>query len=158
MRISKRAGWASVALSAALGLGAGATWVASAEPRTSDSGESRTQAAGSAPAPSAARTVDAWTTNQYGLTVGTPSEADRVAQNLPDLTPVHADNGRAGFIRSADYFVPDPKTPDEAAAQTRKLVNDKGQIKLPVYDEDGTTEVGSLIAAEVSQGDLDSLP
>ncbi|RYJ06838.1 MAG: hypothetical protein EON52_04310 [Actinomycetales bacterium] len=158
MRISKRAAWASVTVSAALGLGAGATWVASAEPPTAHSGTSRTRAAEPGPAPTAGRTVDAWTTNKYGLTVGTPSEADRVAEKIPDLTPVHADNGRAGYIRSADYFVPDPKTPGEAAAQTRNLLNDKGQIELTVYDEDGKTAVGSLIAAEVLQGDLDALP
>lgn len=87
-----------------------------------------------------------WPKNEYGLTVGQPTPADIEAQNLPDLKPYVTDGGEEGFLLTKDFYFPLAKTPEEAAAQTKALVNDKGEIIVKVYRADGETLIGTKVA------------
>lgn len=93
-----------------------------------------------------------WPKNEFGLTVGQPTEADRRSGNIPDLTPRTTVDGKAGFIHTSDAYGPDPKSPEEAAAQSRENVNAKGEIHYTVYGSDGKTVIGTDFAGTVSQG------
>lgn len=97
-----------------------------------------------------------WPKNEFGLTVGQPTEADRRSGNIPDLTPRTTVDGKAGFIHTSDAYGPDPKSPEEAAAQSRENVNAKGEIHYTVYGPDGKTVIGTDFAGTVSQGNDDN--
>ncbi|MBA4609098.1 hypothetical protein H1W00_11475 [Aeromicrobium sp. Marseille-Q0843] len=76
-----------------------------------------------------------------------------MAQNLPDLTPGETDEGEKGFIRASEIFLPDPKTPQEAAHQTASQLNDKGEWIETVYEADGKTPIGHSLIVTVTQGE-----
>lgn len=86
-------------------------------------------------------------TNQFGLTVGQPTVGDIDARHLPDLMPTTTSDGRPGFIRTNELYFPEPKTPEEAAAQTRKLENEQGEVWSTVYEADGKTVLGRHLVA-----------
>lgn len=66
------------------------------------------------------------------------------AYNIPDLTPVIADNGKEGFVHTDEVIFPPPKTPEEAAAQTRSRLNEDGDDVHTVYGPDGKTVLGTI--------------
>jgi len=141
MKIPKRRAGAAIACAAVLGLciSGGAVALAS---------ESRPPATDGSNVP-----LSKYGENQFGLTVGTPTEADRNAGNLPDLVPATTDAGKPGFIRASDYYFPDPRSPEEAVAQTKKLLNERNELILQIVAADGTTPVGSQLAMTVSEDD-----
>lgn len=96
-----------------------------------------------------------WPENRYGLTVGTPTEADRISGNLPDLSPFSTDDGKPGYVISKNYYLPDATNPEQAVAQMKVLLNDKNQTVLDVYEADGTTKIGTRLMGEVSYDDED---
>lgn len=92
-------------------------------------------------------TREGFPTNEFGLSVGKPTVADIDAQNLPDLVEVE---GERGYLKSAEVYFPDPKSPEEAVEQTNRLVNDKGEIVTKLYAADGKTVVGQFIFGTVA--------
>jgi hypothetical protein len=60
-----------------------------------------------------------------------------------DLISVTSDSGKLGFVdRKAFETIGDDVPPDEAAAFRRKV--DAGEVKLPVFDTDGKTQIDTF--------------
>ena len=76
--------------------------------------------------------------NAQGLSYG--SEAGLLPSQSPDLIQVVATNGKTGYCRNSDLNPPQPKTLAEAA-QWDKAHEGKITV-LPVYESDGTTQIG----------------
>lgn len=71
-----------------------------------------------------------WRTNEFGLTVGSPTRADVAMRSLPDLMPVAFRDGPSGFWRSEEVY----------------LFSEAGEVKSPprdptLYEADGVTLV-----------------
>ncbi|WP_209717379.1 hypothetical protein [Marmoricola sp. OAE513] len=66
----------------------------------------------------------------------------------PTLIAATADNGKRGYIYRSDLEGPaEPAaSPEEAARRTRDLLDDKGQLIVPVYAADGKTRIGTFLA------------
>lgn len=76
-------------------------------------------------------------TNAAGETFGVDSE-----DASPDLILTEADNGRPGYLRRSDVEAAErrePTSPDKVANHEPR------EFKLPVYESDGKTRVGSVV-------------
>ncbi len=78
--------------------------------------------------------------NEQGQTYGFDIDASS-PENRPDLIAAEAVDGTRGYVKRTDVEGPLPKTPEEAVAITKKNMA-KGEKKIPLYAEDGTTIVG----------------
>jgi hypothetical protein len=78
-------------------------------------------------------------TNAAGQTYGSDAGA-RGPEESPDLVAVVGDCNRVGYVLSADLDGPRPRTPSEAAS----LSADPRPRVLPVYQQDGTTQVDTF--------------
>lgn len=123
------------------GLGIGAATVANA---ASDPSQSVTPLNGDR--------TDSYPTNEFGLTVGTPTLTDVDARNLPDLIPSPFKDSPEGFLKAKEIYLPDAKNPDEAVAQMKQLYNDDGQMIVKAYSADGKTVIGTGVFAERVEG------
>jgi hypothetical protein len=69
------------------------------------------------------------------------SDAGLLPSKSPDLIQVVATNGKTGYCRNSDLYPPQPKTLEEAARWDK--THAEGMITvLPVYESDGTTQIG----------------
>lgn len=72
-----------------------------------------------------------WPRNDFGLTVGEPTQADVIARNLPDLISTITSSGAMGYYRSTELYV---------YGANGELRNQPASVK--VYGPDGRTIVG----------------
>ncbi len=81
-----------------------------------------------------------WGVNANGQTYGIGSNE----KGTPDLTPVMATNGRAGYAYSKDLGGPcaNVHSPSEAVACTKE--NEGKTFSVPVYEADGETLIGQF--------------
>jgi hypothetical protein len=79
----------------------------------------------------------AWGVNDRGLTYGIAND-----HGTPDLVAVYATNGRQGYVYAAQLssVEPMPTSPDQAVAE-----NDQSERRLPVYESDGVTRIGTFV-------------
>lgn len=94
--------------------------------------------------PSDVSTTEAISTykiNENGQTYGSASSEE---DELPDLIAVIAENGKQGYVYKEDFTGEMPKSPDEAA----ELPKESDNIVIPVYESDGTTEIGTYKISE----------
>jgi|GEM_PF-5742377 len=132
-------GAALAAASSVVGIAVGSGWIAAAD----DS---------AAPAPVSTSAAKDYTKNAYGLIVGSPTDADLTARNLPDLVPATFRDGTSGYLRADEIYLPDPKTPGEAVKQMETLFNDQNQMVVNVYGPDGKTKLGRQVLMTRSEG------
>ena len=123
---------AAVAVAAALGLSVGVAAVA---------------AASSDPTPPPGFE---YVRNANGDTIGPWVGGEGAYQ--PDLVEMVADNGLHGYSRTSDMTWAPATTPEEAVQITREHVNEQGLVVIPVYEFDGTTQIGEAAIAEVHEG------
>lgn len=87
--------------------------------------------------------------NENGQTYGSELSATEY-DNGPDLISVEMENGKAGYVYRDEFYdnANQPNNPEEAMAymeMVEKNVKEYGYYKLiPVYEEDGKTEIGSF--------------
>jgi hypothetical protein len=82
-------------------------------------------------------------TNANGQTYGPNLHATPMVEE-PDLMAVVATNGKDGYCLRTDLEGPVPKTPQEALSQQAAQAG-KDQV-IPVYESDGTTQIGVFIS------------
>lgn len=96
--------------------------------------------------------------NDAGQTIG----GFRVGEDAPDLLSVDLKESRVelneagtglsvGYIYSEDFIGKEASSPEEAKELMAERVDDSGAVWIPVYDRDGTTEIGRLQLAQVTQ-------
>lgn len=87
--------------------------------------------------------------NQAGESYGKAAETIDGSGFLknPDLIEIIADNGKKGYVKKIDYYIPQPNNPEEAIAYMRKL------SAIPVYKNDGTTKIGEINLANRGKGE-----
>lgn len=97
---------------------------------------------------SIASITESWPKNEYGLTYGTPTNADALKGNHPDLVPVRDDNGKSGFGYHNDLFAElvMPATPKSLAGTGRRL-DSKGNVVIDLFEADGKTVTGTYTVA-----------
>lgn len=78
--------------------------------------------------------------NQVGESYGKAAEMIDQSGFLknPDLIETIADNGKKGYVKKNDYYIPQPNNPKEAIVYMKKL------SAIPVYKSDGTTQIGEI--------------
>lgn len=87
--------------------------------------------------------------NENGQTYGSDL-ASTDYDNGPDLISVEMENGQSGYVYRDEFYDNEnqPNNPEEAIAymeMVEKNVKEYGYYKLiPVYEEDGKTEIGSF--------------
>lgn len=87
--------------------------------------------------------------NENGQTYGSELAATEY-DNGPDLISVEIENGKTGYVYRDEFYdnANQPNNPEEAMAymeMVEKNVKEYGYYKLiPVYEEDGKTEIGSF--------------
>ena len=87
--------------------------------------------------------------NENGQTYGSELAATEY-DNGPDLISVEMENGKTGYVYRNEFYdnANQPNNPEEAMAymeMVEKNVKEYGYYKLiPVYEEDGKTEIGSF--------------
>lgn len=100
--------------------------------------------AGTLVAPVGAATSDhtQYATNAHGQTYGSALDA-KSPSDLPDLVSVVADNGIQGYIKSSDFEGPS-LTRDQVLSLARDANGNftEPPRTVPVYAQDGTTQVG----------------
>ena len=79
--------------------------------------------------------ASAYPTNADGQTYG----VNKPLVEQPDLIAAVGKHGVHGYLRKADIDGAPPKTPEEAAAQTKRSL--RGYV-VPLYASDGVTQVG----------------
>jgi hypothetical protein len=92
--------------------------------------------------------VTPWRTNALGETYGVAN-----AHGFPDLVAVVFDDGRrAGYAKWKDLNCMDglPSSPAQALAQQKQM--DGTNVAIPVYNSDGTTEIGVFIQGQQGRG------
>lgn len=94
----------------------------------------------------------AWSVNEFGLTVGSPTVADIRAGNLPDLVPSLTDDGRNGFLIARDNYFPLAKNPAEASTFAKRQQDQivDGERVEQVFGPDGRTFLGTRSAGHFS--------
>ena len=90
---------------------------------------------------STSEAISAYETNENGQTYGSASSEE---DELPDLIAVIAENGKQGYVYKEGFTGEIPKSPDEAA----KTPKESADIVIPVYESDGTTEIGTYRISE----------
>ncbi len=88
------------------------------------------------PSPATGQANVAWPRNVHGQTYGSELRA-ATTDDLPDLILVIATNGKEGYVRRTDLYLPGPKTPEEAANRDTSSAR-----RIPVYEVDGVTVIG----------------
>jgi hypothetical protein len=91
---------------------------------------------GGSPQPGAPA-ASVYPTNANGQTYG----PDLPMVDQPDLVLVGATNGKTGYCLRTDLWGPMPKTLEEAAAYMKAAQTGKDRV-IPVYESDGTTQIG----------------
>lgn len=99
---------------------------------------------------SAKEDIGTYKVNENGQSYGSASSEE---DDLPDLIAIIAENGKRGYVYKEDFTRRIPKTIEEAVVPSME----SDDIVIPVYESDGTTEIGIYrISVEDSMQLLDS--
>ena len=97
-----------------------------------------------------------WGTNANGQTYGVPNNS-----GSPDLVAVSIDGGtKQGYVKASDLNCAsgqsEVNSPAEALAWD--AASKDRNVSIPVYESDGTTQIGTLIAGDASGPDAQTVP
>lgn len=91
--------------------------------------------------PPAQRPAPAFKRNASGETYG--SDLYSASPNTePDLIAAVGTGGKSGYVRAADVFGAQPKTPQQAVAYDRKHTKSRA---VPLYASNGKTVIGTFV-------------
>ncbi|MGV9192739.1 hypothetical protein ACQ143_00120 [Microbacterium sp. MC2] len=91
--------------------------------------------------------TDAFDVNEYGQTIGEYGvglRSDPAAE--PELILAVGEDGKEGYVYTVEAFGAVPATPEEALENQAGIGVDPLQKRIPLYDEDGKTVIGTYLA------------